>query len=127
MLITRPHLLAFVRGSASRVVWNAELRLMAIMASHFLRRKLIYRCHRLNTGVVDQHSDHAELFVCHVHHAPYAIGNAYAGSAIDDFNFVLGGKFGALTLNLSGIAELVDHQINALPPTLFRYTSLSIW
>ena len=30
----RPHLLATMEGSASRVVWKAELRLMARMASH---------------------------------------------------------------------------------------------
>ena len=31
----RPHLLAIIEGSASRVVWKAEDRLMARIASHF--------------------------------------------------------------------------------------------
>jgi hypothetical protein len=34
MLITRPHFLAFIAGSASRTVWNEALRLSARIAFH---------------------------------------------------------------------------------------------
>ena len=34
MLMMRPHLRFFMPGTAARTVWNAEVRLMAMMASH---------------------------------------------------------------------------------------------
>ena len=36
----RPHFFAFIAGSASRVVWNAAVRLMAMIASHLSGGKL---------------------------------------------------------------------------------------
>ena len=34
MLITRPHWRFFMPGSAARVAWNTEVRLMAMIQSH---------------------------------------------------------------------------------------------
>ena len=47
----------FMPGTAARMAWNADDRLMAMMASHFSIGKFLDRRDVLDAGIVDQDVD----------------------------------------------------------------------
>ena len=64
----RPQLRFRMCGRAARMVWKLADRLMAMTASHRSGGKLLDRSRVLNSGIVDQDVDLAELLDGQVHH-----------------------------------------------------------
>ena len=56
----RPHLRAFMPGTAARIAWKAADRLIAMILSHFSGGKFLDRRDILDAGVVDENIDTAE-------------------------------------------------------------------
>ena len=64
----RPHLRAFMPGTAARMAWNAADRLIAMIASHFSIGKFLDRRDVLDAGIVDQDVDRRRSLLGVVHH-----------------------------------------------------------
>ena len=58
----RPHPRSFMPGTAARMVWNADERLMAMTASHFSGERL-NGFDELDAGIVDDDVDLTERWV----------------------------------------------------------------
>ena len=104
----RPHFLLSIEGNASRVVWNAELRLMAMIASHFADRKLLKRRHVLDAGIIDQHVHAAEHVDCHLHHLGDLLGPGHVGGGIGHRHAEIRPDARLRCLDLLLIAETVE-------------------
>ena len=106
----RPQLRAFIAGSASRVVWKAELRLMAMIASHFSGGKSSTLRHVLDAGVVDQDVDRTDRAHGVGHHVLDLGGLAHVGAVVAD----LAAEGGDLALGRVDVAEAIEHDVGAL-------------
>ena len=105
--LARPHR----RAAPARVVWNADDRLMARIASHFADRELLDRRHELDAGVVDEDVDLAErlerLRTCR-----RSRGLGHVGAVIATLT-PCSEPILAAPRDLLGLAEAVEHDVGA--------------
>src|SRR5262245_3203581 len=93
MLMIRPNFFLRMDGSAPRVVWNADERLMAKIVP--LRdRKLLQRCHMLNAGVVHEYVEAAECLERHRDHVRDGFSLRHVGWRIANLDSKLGDDSG---------------------------------
>ena len=79
----RPQPRAFMPGTAARMAWNADDRLMAMIASHFSGGKVLDRRDMLDAGIVDQDVDGAEGLLGLPDHGDDLVGLGHVGRRID--------------------------------------------
>ncbi len=108
VLMIRPHFFGFIAGTASRVVWKAEDRLIAMIASHFSGGKSSTGDDMLDAGIVDEDVRPAELIGAALHHR-FDLGRlGHVGAVVDR------SELARIPASISaGVAEPVDHQLRA--------------
>ena len=103
----RPQPFAFMPGTASRVVWNAADRLIAMIASHLSGGKLSTGETCWMPALLTRMSGRAELVGAAAHHPLDRRRVGQVGAVVDR------AQLGALALDVRRVAEAVDHQLGA--------------
>ena len=114
VLMMRPHLRAFMPGTAARMAWKAADRLMAMICVPFLDRELLDRRDVLDAGIVDQDVDRAERLLgrrrsCRRSRPAWSCRRPNRRALTP--NSLL--EAGALRLDRGLVAEAVDHDVGA--------------
>ena len=109
----RPHLRCFMPGSAARVEWKADDRLMAMIASHFATGNSSIGATNWMPALLTTMSTLPKVFSAFCTMPATASPLAHVGAVIDDLDLVLVGELAANFLDLLGIAEAVEHDVGA--------------
>ena len=114
VLMMRPHLRAFMPGTAARMAWNADDRLIAMICVPFLDREFLDRRDVLDAGIVDEHVDRAERLLGGLDHVGDLGRLGHVGGRIDRLDAEILLDAGALLLDRGLVAEAVDHHVGAV-------------
>ena len=109
----RPHLLAIIEGSASRVVWKAEDRLMARIASHFAGGKSCNGATCWMPALLTSTSSLPNLRRVVSIISAIESRLRHVGAGIVDANAVILGDAFARSFDLLRLAEAVQHYVRA--------------
>ena len=109
----RPHLLAIIEGSASRVVWKAEDRLMARIASHFAGGKSCNGATCWMPALLTSTSSRPNLRRVVSIISAIESRLRHVGAGIVDANAVILGDAFACRFDLLRRAEAVQHHVGA--------------
>jgi hypothetical protein len=113
-LITRPHRACFIAGSAARVAWKTDVRLIAMIASHFSAGNASTAATCWMPALLTRMSMRPSSFAAFAHHVGDLGGFRHVGAVVGRPHAVALLEVGAQRLDLARVAEAVQHHVGAL-------------
>ena len=108
MLMMRPHLRVFMPGTAARMVWNADDRLIAMIGIPFLDREILDRRTYWMPALLTRMSSAPNSFSAVRDHGGDLGGLGHVGGRIARLDAELLLDAGALLFDRGRVAEAVD-------------------
>ena len=109
----RPHLFASIEGSASRVVWKADDKLMREDGVPLFGREILQRRHMLDAGVVDEDVEPAGRLQCLLDHLADRLRLRHVSGRVGHPNIEVRGDFRLHVCDLLRLAEAVEDDLRA--------------